>query len=850
MIKLRRIVRIGSITLLVGLCLAGLSLLALPNLIESWMLPQLVQQLGYADFDCRIEHLGLTETNAGPLRFGPEPEPALTIERIQLFYNPGSIVKGKLNQVTLSGLSIKAVIDKDGIRLCKFVKKPAPAKTLDPAEKNLPRKSKLPVLPCNRLVIKRSFLLIKTDKQEFQLPFSCTIEKSTLPESAATRLTGNLQLNSRGTPISLKFTANLTDKVPIHLKLQGDQIELLNFADLWSRIPALKLKGQIALKAEADLNLTPLKLEKLQARVEWQQGELTYNNLHIDNSRSAVGTMSPNPILTLSKNKVTAPWRLQISRLAFAAAFTPTLTDLEILLKENPDKINLQGHLITEFAGFEPSSGLTLKPFTKKWQLSADFYQSGRYQAALTSPTERQKWQLDNDTLSVTGQSPEIKIAVKGQKPGPGQLNWQVALNRTAINSSGNRWQIPAIKIEGQTEIKSVNHGNATLPVAATKGNFTCRKLTLNQTDLGRIEASCKQRKNKLSFKGSYASKLIKELKLIVTGECGINQAGDFQADADLSIPACKPAQPIILGKFFPGAGKSTLDGTLSAMGKFAYNADRSCKLHGEVTINLNHAHFNDPEKNISCSDINFSLKFPELPSRASAPNQKLTFAQFKAGNINCENGAFSFQLERDQSLFIEKGRIGWCEGNVETQALRISPHLNNYQSTLYCDRLKLTELLKQLGQIEALGQGSVNGRIPITLNGGKITFSDGFLYSTPNQPGNIKIKSGSALTAGIPTSSPQFAQLDLAREALKDYQYKWAKLKLNSQDDELILNLQFDGKPNLALPFVYKKELGGFVRITGAGPGSHFQGIRLDINLRLPLNHILRYKHLSDLAN
>jgi len=852
MTAFRRIVRIGCITLLVGLCLAGLTLSVLPSLIELWMLPQLAQQLGYADFDCRIDHMGLTETSAGPLRFGPGPAPALTIERIQLLYNPTSIAKGELDQIILSGLSIKGVIDKDGISLLGFEKKPAPANTLDldPASKeNLPTHSQLPALPFNTIIIRRSFLLVKTDNQEFRIPFSCTIEKTTIPESAITRLAGNLQFNPRGTPVSLAFSVNLTEKPFAHLELYGNRFQLLDFADIWSRIPDLKLRGQVALKAEADLNLSPLKVEKLQARIEWQQGELAYNNLHIYNSRSAAG-VSPNTILTLSKNGISAPWQLQLNRLAFAAPFSPAITDLDISLRQNPDRIDLQGHWTTELTGYEPNSGLTLKPFAKKWALTADFDQQGSYKASLSSPTDDQKWQLDSDTLSVSGQSPDIRIALKGQKPGQRQLSWQFSLNQTVINNSGNILQCPTIKTVGQTEIKSANKGGSTLPVTKTKGNFTCQKLTLNQTDLGRIEASFQQQGEKFRFKGSYASKIIKELKLIVEGECGLKQTGGFLAGASLTIPACKPARPVILGKFLPAAGKGTFDGIFSATGKLAYDTDDSSKFHGEVTINLNDANFNDPEKNISCSNINCRLNFPELPSMFSAPDQKLTFAQLKAGNINCQNGTFSFQLERNQSLFIEKGRIGWCGGNVETQALRLSPNIDHYQSTLYCDRLKLTELLKQLGQIEAQGQGSVNGRIPIKLNRGKITFTDGFLYSTPNQPGNIKIKSGTALTAGIPTDSPQFAQLDLAREALKDYQYKWAKLKLNSQADELILNLQFDGKPNLALPFVYKKELGGFARITGEGPGSHFQGIRLDINLRLPLNHILQYKDLSNLVN
>lgn len=353
-----------------------------------------------------------------------------------------------------------------------------------------------------------------------------------------------------------------------------------------------------------------------------------------------------------------------------------------------------------------------------------------------------------------------------------------------------------------------------------------------------------------MRFTGSYFSRIIRKLRLVSEGELRFKPSGALEAEARLTIPPCKPVRPIRLKKFLPAAGQGRLDGVLSGTGKITYNSGRPDRLRGNFAINLKRARFDDPEKNISVSDINCRLNFPELPALHSAVDQKLTFAQLKAGNISCRNGNLAFQLERDKTLFIEQGRVEWCGGHVETHALRLTPGPGPCRSTLYCDRLKLTALLRQLGQIESQGQGSVNGRIPIIIDNGKISFNDGFLYSTPNQTGNIKIRDSSVLTAGIPIDSPQFAQLDLAREALKDYQYKWAKLKIDSQADELLLQLQFDGKPNLALPFVYKKELGGFARVTGKGAGSHFNGIQLDINLRFPLNQILRYKGLSTLIN
>jgi hypothetical protein len=56
---------------------------------------------------------------------------------------------------------------------------------------------------------------------------------------------------------------------------------------------------------------------------------------------------------------------------------------------------------------------------------------------------------------------------------------------------------------------------------------------------------------------------------------------------------------------------------------------------------------------------------------------------------------------------------------------------------------------------------------------------------------------------------------------------------------------MQMDGKPANTLPFVYNKDLGGFIRVEADSEGSRFQGIRLDVNFRLPLNKLLQYKDL-----
>jgi len=114
-------------------------------------------------------------------------------------------------------------------------------------------------------------------------------------------------------------------------------------------------------------------------------------------------------------------------------------------------------------------------------------------------------------------------------------------------------------------------------------------------------------------------------------------------------------------------------------------------------------------------------------------------------------------------------------------------------------------------------------------------------LYSTPGEGGAIQVISASFGQADDMLANAQAAQIELAREALKDYTYKWVKLNLTTQGELLKARLQMDGKPAKPLPFIYDKKLGAFTRIE-AGAGSRFQGIRLDVNFSLPLNKILHY--------
>jgi hypothetical protein len=308
---------------------------------------------------------------------------------------------------------------------------------------------------------------------------------------------------------------------------------------------------------------------------------------------------------------------------------------------------------------------------------------------------------------------------------------------------------------------------------------------------------------------------------------------------------------------------------SVASDGEFSFYDNQ---MENSLTLNLNGGRFAIPESKININGINTSLSFKGTPDIKPLSAQILTVENIDIKDLRISNAKIRYTIESTPvqsnspinlnspmqsrssaqsngkksqytpALLIENACFDWCDGKVISESMRFSSTQDDYHVSLFCDRLKLSSILHQVGAFDAEGDGTLNGRIPISVSGGNITFDNGFLYSAPGQGGKIKVYSTEKLTEGIPADTPQFNQLDLAREALKSYQYEWARLGFNTQGDQLLVKMEFDGKPENALPFVYKKELGSFVRVNADKAGSHFQGIKIDVNLQLPFNRVLRF--------
>ncbi|MCK5843785.1 MAG: YdbH domain-containing protein, partial [Victivallales bacterium] len=240
----------------------------------------------------------------------------------------------------------------------------------------------------------------------------------------------------------------------------------------------------------------------------------------------------------------------------------------------------------------------------------------------------------------------------------------------------------------------------------------------------------------------------------------------------------------------------------------------------------------------LSIGKIGLNFKMADCLAVRSAPSNKLVFENLKAGDFLVDKGTVLFQMESAKSVLIESVVLEWCGGNVDVNAFRVLlDHPENVRATLYCDRLNVAKLLNQVNIANARGGGNVSGRVPLRYSDGKIMVNDGFLYSTPGVGGHLELTDFMGPLASLPST----VQLDITREALKDFDYEWIKLDLNSKGDDLLLKLSLKGAPSRRLPFTYDKKTGGLRRSRTAAEGdAGFQGISFNLNFKLPANRLM----------
>jgi hypothetical protein len=752
-----------------------------PGYLET-LIPKLAKDMGLPLEEFHIRDAGLFSADVGPVRLGSKKD-GLRLGNVHVSYTPLSLKKGRVNQVVLDGVSLNCSYNDQTLTL--------PVLDLLPPSNNTPAATKdtLPVLPFDSMIIKDSVLLCNLNGKSLSIPFSATITPG-----KTIHFSGLLQPRDQRIALSAELGPSRND---LSLKLAATDLLLGALGDFMP-IPA---------SGNMDLDLT--------AKLDLSQPDTLVSDIQIairNTDLSTLGIALADGEQFSARATITGRTAaFSMAPIAIAAPYPATITIA-------------QGHA--------SSSSLTATA-----SIAA---------AGITMPVDfKANQQGDLWEIALTSTNPEaMTIKTKGRTIRLAGLDWSLAGKAGAGMAD--------VLLTGST--KGASLGNTGMRTGATKvtlplawpapklhtpGKLKVTGLRFDKHKLGTISANVRQQSMGLTFGGTLYTELLPSLRIPFSGQTSMeNKQATLKFDIrKYSLP--EDFDPSSLVANMKGI---KLSGDLAADGGVNISENG---IESRLGLFFTGGTLSLVESGTTISGIRLFLESPDLLDFRSAPAQMFAFDSLTSGGIKVEKGLVTFQIEPRNVVLVERLGFDWCGGHVASRAFRVVPGHNEYDVTLFCSQLRLSDILAQLGLADAKGEAALSGELPVTWKKGKISFNNGFLHSTPGQGGIIQVEAMDDLINAIPRGTPQRGQLELAQAAIRNYEYKWVRIKADTVGEDLLVRMSLDGKPVGTLPFVYKREFGGFAKITGDIKGSNFQGLKLDVNFSLPLDRILLYKDI-----
>jgi hypothetical protein len=845
------------------LLLAGIvAVVVLPARLAQRLLPELAGRLGFASSSVAVRRLDLFGADLGPLRLGTASAPVLRVDAIRAAYTPVGLLARRIDRVTLSGVQLRAELTGDGRLVIPELdlaawRSPGPA-----AEAGRGPSSPWSV---GRGEIRHATLALTAGGRTYRIPLEAEVSAGAPGEYRI-----EVRVFPRGEGIVV--TGSLRESSPGVVEVRIPQLELGRFADLSERLAGLHLRGDLALDGSYRPDRGEFRVKGRVAGLEVRHGAVSVQAV-----RLADGHFPPVEFQAEGDGKEIRfrVDRLQVTSPVGLAVAMPQ----EGILRRRPDRTELSVPLrliLDPAASGARWAALPLAPtapMSLSLQVNAGWDPAGNWDVAtvpempvkpwlLAGPAGEASWTWRQIQLRGRGQGGhgDVKVALKAGDVGYRRAGMSVSfpsvdLNADAKLGAGGIMASGVLKASaGQAmagELRAEGFA-ATLPwrwPAANReqdlrvvvargrdlGRVAVAELRFRDLALGRLEAELYQDGLGYVFIARHdgvlpgvslaASGLVEhrpETGLAAALELGIDELPEHGVELDLA-------------KFAPALGEAVLAGRPELSGKVSWAGGR---LAASGQAGLSQGRFIMPGKNLRIEGIEARVAFPDLATMRSAPRQRLRFASARFGNLEFGKADMRFQVEPGNRLFLEQAEVAWCGGKLSGHALRYRPgQAKNLQLTLFCDRLLLADVLRQLGIANAEGEGTVSGQLPLAIIGEVVDLSGGFLYSKPGQGGVLHL-----VDAGLFAGAQQSLQVAIAREALRDYTYEWVTINLDRDGQDLLVRMEMSGRPSRSMPFGFTPRQGLFQADPDGSWRANFQGIGFRFNFRLPLEQVLEY--------
>ncbi len=830
--------KIFKILLLSVIVLLVLFLFFIPLLVKSYLIDSF-KKMNLENPQLTIRHVGINQLDIRHLTLGTPGNPSLIIPSLDVDFSWLDLLKGKIRKIEITGMKLKVAVDKEGFTI----------KGLEPLFKNKGKGK--PALAVYRVDIGSSIVQVDWEGRTMSFPFTL----SAVTERPGEPVTFSIDLTPHGNPIAVKGILNM-DSGTGAITIAGDHADLekyfsdfnitffqwlksrvqlhaeINVKD-WgirdSRIslatpafsagfPGVGLKGSVSLAFRLNRQFQPEDV-KLKLKIENIAGkdfkiDIPFD-LDIGGSRLSALQFKLAPL------RLQQPPGIRFEDFSGTASLDTGQVQVQGYYRGGIDAdfvswlfpgIKMKGKL--EFKG---NIRVLANNRTTDWNLD------GKGQGKVFLSSKDGQAGVENLAVSIVsaGRGDNIKIRLDVELKGveikykdlvfsTPNLFSQNTIEKTEgkNRTAGGKLKIATALVKqkkgiaaGGVRIDVPWHYPFTGPNPNT-GNWGIASLKLGDIDVGKISGEVIQKGTGIQFSGE-ARTPVESLKMKMTGTCQWLEDG-IEGLLQVEIPGTQISKTSQLGLLHPALAGYRCKGHISGLGTVAFSPGN---LNSSGLLKLHDLEMETDTGGIKFRGINAEITFKDLPDFRTAVSQRIDFTGGDISGMQINAGHLVFETISADSFYIEGGEFAFCGGKISVQPLRFDLKGEDLKITLYGDRINFAEMVNALqGDKIASGEAELNGMLTIGISDGIPIFRDGHLYTTPGVGGNIKFIRSEVISGGVL----------LVEEAIKDFNYDWIKLKLDTVKDKLNMTAFINGVPARRLPLTYDNKRKDIVRDKG----------------------------------
>lgn len=847
-----------------------LFLLFFPPLIKTYLINSL-KEMGLKNPQFTIRHVGFNQFDIQHFSVGDvekSGKPGLTIPNLAVDFSWLDLLKGSMRKIEITGMSLNVIVDKEGFTV----------KGLEPLFKT--KSNGKPTLPIDRINIASSVAQVNWEGRSLTIPFSLTantdrpnklttfsIDLAPYEETIAAKGTINMDSGAGAITITAdhadlekyfnNFNITFVQWLKSGLKLNaafnvtdwGIQDSYITLA-----IPAFSagfpggntIEGSVNLDFKLNRQWHPedvsLKLRIENINDKDFQVELPFN---LDIHGSRLNALQ----LKLDQLRLKQPpgihfqdfigtVSLDTGQLQAQGSFECGI-DAEFVPSLFPD-LKMDGVL-----RFKGNAQVLANDKGTTWNLNGN----GGGKVLFTSKKARAG--IENLALSLasTGKDDDIKnrmdVNLKGVNLKYEDMTFSagnIFFQNNIDSVDGKNWTGSGMIKITSAQMMQPNGTNARgihidvpwhypfIVPNPNSGNWGIDSLKFGNLDLGKIIGLLKQKEIGIEFTGKDHAP-VESLTMKVNGNCQwLRAENEIGALLQFEIPETQVLKDSQLERLHPALTGYQWSGYISGLGTVTFLQNN---FNGHAQFKLRDVEMESNTGGIKCHGMNSTINFKDLLNFKTEIEQRIDFKSVEVSGMQLNEGHLLFEIISPDSIYSEGGEFAFCGGRILLQPLRFNLNDENLKITLYGDRINFAEMVNALqGEQIAFGDAELNGMLTVGISDGIPVFRDGYLYSTPGVGGNIKFTRSEAISGGVL----------LVEEAVKDFNYDWIKVKLDTANDKLNVTAFINGIPAGKLPLTYDMKTKDIVRDKGGERLLELKGLLLEIRFtNLDLKRLMK---------